>query len=263
MEEQIRQAHPILHRYLFTVTTFSKLLAMFLFILLPFLGFYLGMQYQQKITVATPVISEVQKTATPTPTFNQVTTTTPTPITVNKSNVANFVNLTQGPANNLFFKSQIEAPPNYYITDDEMLSDFASQGGMAPPRLILMKSNQVLGSQNYFKIVTSESKNDCITIWSTMGMDSIESWVSLVNLNNSNSNSANIKLSSKENFKIGKREATVYFLSGIRNVYVGFLPIGDKDSTTYFFNSCNTNNKEDFLNVMRSIKFRGDLNMGN
>ena len=44
---------------------------------------------------------------------------------------------------------------------------------------------------------------------------------------------------------------------------VGFLPIGDKDSTTYFFNSCNTNNKEDFLNVMRSIKFRGDLNMGN
>jgi hypothetical protein len=68
MEEQIRQTNPTLHRYLFTVTTFSKLLALSLFIILPFLGFYLGMQYQQKITVAPPVVSEVQKTAIPTPT---------------------------------------------------------------------------------------------------------------------------------------------------------------------------------------------------
>jgi hypothetical protein len=69
MEEQIKQANPTLHRYLFTVTTFSKLLALSLFIILPFVGFYLGMQYQQKITVSAPVVSEVQKTATPTPTL--------------------------------------------------------------------------------------------------------------------------------------------------------------------------------------------------
>jgi hypothetical protein len=66
MEEQLKQANPTLQRYLFTVTTFSKLLAMFLFILLPFVGFYLGMQYQQKVTVSTPIVSEVQKTPTPT-----------------------------------------------------------------------------------------------------------------------------------------------------------------------------------------------------
>ena len=48
MEEQIKQTNPTLHKYLFTVTTFSKLLAMFLFILLPFVGFYLGMKYQEK-----------------------------------------------------------------------------------------------------------------------------------------------------------------------------------------------------------------------
>jgi hypothetical protein len=58
----------MLHKYLFTITTFSKLLAMILFIALPFLGFYLGMQYQQKVTITTPVVSEVQKTAIPTPT---------------------------------------------------------------------------------------------------------------------------------------------------------------------------------------------------
>ena len=65
MEEKIKQANPTLHRYLFTVTTFSKLLAMSLFIFLPFIGFYLGMQYQQRATVA-PIILNVQKTVTPT-----------------------------------------------------------------------------------------------------------------------------------------------------------------------------------------------------
>jgi hypothetical protein len=54
MEEKIKQVNPTLHRYLFTVTTFSKLLAMFLFILLPFIGFYLGIQYQKMVTVSVP-----------------------------------------------------------------------------------------------------------------------------------------------------------------------------------------------------------------
>jgi hypothetical protein len=40
---------------------------MTLFIALPFLGFYLGMQYQEKITVNVLTVSEIQKTATQTP----------------------------------------------------------------------------------------------------------------------------------------------------------------------------------------------------
>lgn len=68
MEEKIKQINPELHRYLFTVTTFSKLLAMFLFILLPFVGFYLGMQYQQKITTSAQI--QIQKPVTPTPILN-------------------------------------------------------------------------------------------------------------------------------------------------------------------------------------------------
>jgi general stress protein CsbA len=51
MEEQIKQSNPTLHKYLFTVTTFSKLLAMILFITLPFAGFYLGMKYQEKTNI--------------------------------------------------------------------------------------------------------------------------------------------------------------------------------------------------------------------
>lgn len=72
MEEKIKQTNPTLHRYLFTVTTFSKLLAMALFILLPFFGFYLGMKYQEKTIVNTPTASMDNKTITltPTPTAN-------------------------------------------------------------------------------------------------------------------------------------------------------------------------------------------------
>jgi hypothetical protein len=50
-----------LPKWLTTVTPFSKYLAMFLFILFPFVGFYLGMQYQQKVTTV----------RMPTPTPNQ------------------------------------------------------------------------------------------------------------------------------------------------------------------------------------------------
>lgn len=63
--------------WLITVTPFSKYLAMFLFILLPFIGFYLGMQYQQKVTVTTPVVSEVQKNVIPTSKPIPTSTTNP------------------------------------------------------------------------------------------------------------------------------------------------------------------------------------------
>jgi hypothetical protein len=74
-----------LPQWLTTVTLFSKLLAMSLFIILPFLGFYLGMQYQQKLTVTTPVVSEVQKTVIPTP--------TPTPGSIDILNWKTYTNV--------------------------------------------------------------------------------------------------------------------------------------------------------------------------
>jgi hypothetical protein len=77
MEEKIKLKNSTLHRYLFTVTTFSKLLAMFLFILFPLVGFYLGMKYQQKVAVAIPVASEFPQTETIIP------ISSPTPTVVN------------------------------------------------------------------------------------------------------------------------------------------------------------------------------------
>ncbi len=56
-----------LPKQLTTVTPFSKYLAMFLFILLPIVGFYLGIQYQKNLTVKSmPVENLVEPTPSPT-----------------------------------------------------------------------------------------------------------------------------------------------------------------------------------------------------
>lgn len=47
MIEKLRQQHPKIYKHFFTVTTFSKLVALSMFIILPFVGFYLGMRYQE------------------------------------------------------------------------------------------------------------------------------------------------------------------------------------------------------------------------
>ncbi|MEK7573362.1 MAG: PsbP-related protein [Patescibacteria group bacterium] len=58
-----------LPRSLTTVTTFSKILALFLFILLPFAGFYVGYKYRAGTYVPTP-INLYNPTSVPTPTID-------------------------------------------------------------------------------------------------------------------------------------------------------------------------------------------------
>jgi hypothetical protein len=258
MEEKIKQANPTLHRYLFTVTTFSKILAMILFIALPFLGFYLGMQYQQKLTVSTPVISRVQNNTIST--FKTVPTTQPSLISASnetgKTHPINLSSIDSKNPNAAYWKAQVFAPSNYYATDDEMLDSYDSQGGMAPPRLILMKNHQVVFNEDYFKEISS-GNNDCIMIWSTGGFSSIDEWTNNI-LNNNGS------LSNKESLTIDNRIATIYLLSGNNNkIFVGFLPVSNTNGrVSYFFNTCNTNNKSNFIDIIKSIKFTGDLKLG-
>jgi eight-cysteine-cluster-containing protein len=84
MEEQTFNPRPKNHalpKSLTTVTTFSKILALFLFISLPFLGFYLGFKYNSLLNQAsqtpqvviqkplpTSVTPSLSLTASPTPT---------------------------------------------------------------------------------------------------------------------------------------------------------------------------------------------------
>ncbi|OGE14705.1 hypothetical protein A3F00_03505 [Candidatus Daviesbacteria bacterium RIFCSPHIGHO2_12_FULL_37_11] len=148
-----------------------------------------------------------------------------------------------------YFRGQITAPSSYYVTTDDMLTSYDSQGGMAPPRLILMKRFQVFSK--YYDSINNPS-NECIAIWSTNGFRSADDW-------NNNLTQFEGKLNNKEEFTIGTRTAEVYeVVKKGGNLFIGFLPIGN-NHTTYYFNTCNPNNKSDLLSVMKSIKFRGDI----
>jgi hypothetical protein len=147
---------------------------------------------------------------------------------------------------------QIEYPSSYLATTDDMLTSYRSQGGMAPPRIILMKKYQVSADKNYFNDITNNSENECIAIWSTLGFDSIDKW-------NQNVPSFVGTLSNKETISVGNKSADLYLLSkSTGNVYVAYLQANKINNRSYYFNTCNANNKNDFVNVIKSIKFRGD-----
>ena len=153
-----------------------------------------------------------------------------------------------------YFGFNITAPYSYFATSDEMLVSYDSQGGMAPPRLILMKGYQVMGEDNYFKQVTNNPSDVCIAIWTTMGYNKTEYWLS--------SRGFSENISDKEEITIGDRTAGVYKTSNAAtDIFVGFLPIDDERQTSYFFNTCNTSNKEDLISTMKSLKLRSDINL--
>jgi len=153
-----------------------------------------------------------------------------------------------------YFAFKINAPKDYFATTDQMLTSYLTMGGMAPPRLVLSKNSQLLGddSGNYLNKVWNYNSNDCMSIWTTGGLSSIEEWLDLPSLEIG-------ELSNKESIKSGSRNIDIYKLkvkSG--NVYVAFMPIKNDFSTSYFFRTCNENNKEDLVNVIKSLKLRID-----
>lgn len=157
-----------------------------------------------------------------------------------------------------YFAAQLKSPSNYFATDDSMLSAYDSQGGAAPPRLILTKNRQVFADEKYFEL---GRQDDCVIVMSTMGFPSPDAWTgsSVVPAGN---------LIQNEIVNVGKRQAIIYTQATTKenvftnqgNIFVGFLNIGNKEGTSYYFYTCNANNKTDFINVIKSIKFRDDLN---
>jgi hypothetical protein len=104
MEEQIKQANPTLHKQLFVPNKYVKYFAMFLFILLPFVGFYLGMKYQENTTVNNPITSAVQETAVSSP--------IPNPIDISNWNAYSGTNFTFSYPNNWYKYPVIREGPN-------------------------------------------------------------------------------------------------------------------------------------------------------
>lgn len=160
---------------------------------------------------------------------------------------------------NLYFRAQIIASSSYFVTDDQMLSSYDSQGGMAPPRLVLMKNYQFLPNEkqeNYLKDIWDYNKNDCISIWSTGGFSSVDEWTQLSGQENKYG-----KSDFYETIEVGNRSAQLSKLK-LRDgsIYVAYMPVSTENGgVSYFFMTCNENNKQDLVSVIKSIKFRKDI----
>ena len=93
-----------LPKYLTTVTPFSKILAIILFVLLPILGFIFGMEYKQMQIQSRPPAQIVIPTSMPLPTQTVLPTSIPTPTNVIMPKI------TTSPTNNLTWDECIKMP---------------------------------------------------------------------------------------------------------------------------------------------------------
>lgn len=156
-----------------------------------------------------------------------------------------------------YYAFKVMAPKSYVASTDQMLGSYLLVGGMAPPRLLLSKNQQVFVNDegDFLSKVWEYNPNDCISIWTTGGLETIEDWLDLPGLEIG-------KLNNREEIQVGSRKAEVYRLSrSDGNVYAGFMPIESEHGISYFFRTCNENNKEDFINVIKSLKLRSEGSM--
>lgn len=160
----------------------------------------------------------------------------------------------QGSGSEDYFKyqtGQVAVPGDYFATSDYMLVSYKSQGGMAPPVLTLTKGSQILTSDDS-QYVYDDLPNDCILIWSTNGYTDMESWGNDLQRYDG-------KLINPESLAVETRTATMYETTNQgKGKYVAFLPLENKDHTSYYFETCNKQNKADFINVIKSLKLRAD-----
>jgi hypothetical protein len=151
---------------------------------------------------------------------------------------------------------KISFPSEYYVVSDDMVSSYKSQGGMAPPVLILTTEKQALvkGSkddENYLDInEIEESGRKCVLIWSTSGFNSIESWYSHTG--------KNYQVISENKTKEGKYEFLKRTaLDKNRNIEVSQAFILFPNKISYFFNTCSTNSEKDLKVILQNFEVRG------
>lgn len=189
------------------------------------------------------------------------------------TNIINFSSDGFGNTSFEYMDGQISAPSDYYVTDGTMITRYQTMGGSAPPLLVLTKNSQFLINKNTLSkssptdvsfdsldLASFDNVNDdCIMIWATLGGDN-----DTILSNNSTFDSGwedyAGTVTDRSEIMVDKRKAEVYTLAEKnKDIYIALLSIGDKGGTDYFFNTCNTDNKQDFISIIKSLKFRGDL----
>jgi hypothetical protein len=220
------------------------LLAIVLLVIACGIACYLG---TAKGTIQQSISNQTTITSTATP------TTLPMPSTTSKLSI---VNSSSGPNN--YFRFQIRFPANYFVTSDDMLTDYNSPGDQAPPRLTLTKETQLLADGSYASLLKSNA--DCIMIWTTIGFDSFDSWENNVYpiTINGVTQPNQIQIITTSPIKIGKYDGTIREVkdSTYPQRIEAFVKMPD-NKTTYFFNTCNANTKEDLQTILQNFNVRG------
>ncbi len=221
--------------FLISIAPFFK--SLIIFIIFPIISFILGMKFQLWFNQYNYQIDKEK-------TFFKILISPS--INIRKKAIFNL----HGNPESEYSTFQITSPIDYFATDDEMLTSYDTQGGRAPPRIILVKGYQVSGRDYLSEI--RQSRNDCIVIWSTNGFDSVDDW-------NQNLGFKGI-LNEIEQIAVGTRQVKLYKMKkNDGEIFEAFLSIGNEKKRTYFFHTCNKNNQLDFIEVIQSIKFRDDL----
>jgi len=152
---------------------------------------------------------------------------------------------------------QLKYPSKYFVTSDDMVTFYGTQGGMAPPRLIFTRDTQPLGEKTYWDVWNSGE--DCIIVWSTTGFDSIEDFQNTKNPKNGSAKPP--KIISKEEITIlggyqADKRVVKYSHKQSNNidVFVRF-----PEDVAYFFQTCNMNSEKDLEILLNNLKIRADF----
>jgi len=157
-----------------------------------------------------------------------------------------------GETNTKYSTFQIKYNSSYFVTSDEMLTDYKSQGGSAAPRLVLSTDIQPLGTVNYEKLL-SQNDGKAITIWSTIGLDNIEEWLDQRGITNP-------VTVSEEEITVGDYVFEKMVLSSdakSQNIVVAYLALPNDYS--YFFETNNTSAEKDLVFMLNNFDMRGDI----
>lgn len=161
----------------------------------------------------------------------------------------------QGTGSSDYFKYltfQIQYSSEYFVTSDNEITSYKSQGGSADPRLVLSTITQPLGDITYRDLLTQKD-GKCITIWSTRGADGIEDWYYYNGIEDPTVISEEQVKSNGYTFE----KKTISSSSKSQNFVVAYLSL-DED-VSYFFETNNTSTESDLDFVMNHFDIRGNL----
>lgn len=209
-----------------TVTTFSKLLALGLFIVLPFLGFYLGYKFQKQTLQLRLQLLTVNSTWLGDPSLGK---------------------------GNTF---QIKYPSNYLVTNRDMYTYYKSQGGAGFPDLVLVKGEQFMNpykteDQAFDDLFKAEK--DCVLIYRGLYGD-------IPGIANNEKSINGITLVSDQEKNIGKFKASLRKINIARtqqvstDAYDAYIKLNNKHY--YYFQTCNLNNKGDLITILENFDIR-------